>query len=327
MKRLHLWVAVAILASGSAVVRKLAEIGAANPIDGRNPISFCNVLFAGNVVALALILVGHRREWSRANLAKVARDEWVSMLGVAMLSVALAPALIFTALERTSVTSVVLLGRIEPPLVLALGALVLGDRLSRWGVIGALTVLAGVAASLLLQPMMDGLTFGRGEAFALMGAACLAVGTVLAKARLGKVPLGIFAGTRMVVGTVVFAIVVLTLFGPAHFVDIFAPQLWAWMLLYGGIVVTGGQLFWFSGLRSSSTLQVSIASSVSPVVAVLAAFAILGEVPMLAQLIGGAIMLSGIGMGLWSSTRPEATVGVPAGGSADHDRNGGFKGV
>ncbi len=327
MQRLHLWIAVAILASGSAVVRKLAAIGAANLIDGRNPISFCNVLFAGNLVALALILLVHRTEWSRDNLAKVSSNEWLSMVAVALLSVALAPALIFTALERTSVTSVVLLGRIEPPLVLALGALVLGDLLSRWGVIGALTVLAGVAASLLLQPMMDGLMFGRGEAFALLGAACLAAGTVVAKARLGKVPLGIFAGTRMAVGTVVFAVVVMTLFGPVHFIDIFAPRLWAWMLVYGGIVVTGGQLLWFSGLRRSSTLQVSMASSTSPVIAVLAAFVILGEVPMQAQLAGGALMLVGIGMGLWAATHDAASAPASTCGAADYDGNVGFKGV
>ncbi len=52
--RLYLWLAIVVLATSSAVVRKLTMIGAAAVEAGaRNPISYCNVLCAGNLVALA----------------------------------------------------------------------------------------------------------------------------------------------------------------------------------------------------------------------------------------------------------------------------------
>ena len=52
--RVYLLTAIIIFAAGSPVTRKLIEIGANNLVDGRNPISFCNVLFVGNLCALLL---------------------------------------------------------------------------------------------------------------------------------------------------------------------------------------------------------------------------------------------------------------------------------
>ena len=49
--RTYLWIAILIFAAAASVVARLVEIGEANLIDGRNPISFCNLLFAGNLVA------------------------------------------------------------------------------------------------------------------------------------------------------------------------------------------------------------------------------------------------------------------------------------
>ena len=47
----YLWLAIIIFGASSAVTRKLTEIGAQHFIDGRNPISLCNVLFVGNLCA------------------------------------------------------------------------------------------------------------------------------------------------------------------------------------------------------------------------------------------------------------------------------------
>ncbi|MEM7247035.1 MAG: DMT family transporter [Acidobacteriota bacterium] len=325
MRKLHLWIAVALLASASAVVRKLSEIGAMHPVDGRNAISFCNVLFAGNLVGLIVVAIVHRRDWCRETLARVTPSQWTVLSVTSLLSVALAPALTFTALERTSVTSVVLLGRIEPPLVLALAALVLGERLNAWGVVGALVALAGVAASLLLAPSMDGWNLGVGEVCALGGAACLAIGTILTKARLAEVPLGVFVTFRMALGTVVFAIVVAWLFGPEHFIDVLSPVLWGWMFVYGAVIVAAGQLLWFSGLRVSNTLQLTLATSVSPIIAILAAAIILGEKPMRSQWIGGAILLVGIALGARGAILAVKSARDTDG--TDVDRGVGFKGT
>ena len=99
-------------------------------------------------------------------------------------------------------------------------------------------------------------------------------------------------------------------------------------LLYGAVVVAGGQMLWYSGLRSSTTLQVTLASSLSPVIGVAAAYLVLGEVPMRAQFIGGAIILAGIALGVVASLRKgEQPAGAPCMSTAEFDRGVGFKGI
>ena len=86
-----------------------------------------------------------------------------------MLSGALAPALTFIALNLTAVNNVVLIGRIESHLILALSILILGDRVNLWVIAGAIVSFVGVALTIVLQAptadMMDmgGLTIGKGE--------------------------------------------------------------------------------------------------------------------------------------------------------------------
>ncbi|WP_017327525.1 hypothetical protein [Synechococcus sp. PCC 7336] len=63
---------------------------------------------------------------------------------------ALAPAPIFWVLELTTVNTVILLGRIEPPLVLA--AIVLQERVHPLVAAGAGLSFGGVVLTVLLQP-------------------------------------------------------------------------------------------------------------------------------------------------------------------------------
>ena len=92
---LLVWGAVVIFAASSAVARLLHDIGLANPMDGRNPISFCNVLFVGNLCAALTLLAFYRRSWTMQALRGLSRGDWISLAIVAPLSSALAPALIF----------------------------------------------------------------------------------------------------------------------------------------------------------------------------------------------------------------------------------------
>ena len=76
--------------------------------------------------------------------------------------------------------------------------------------------------------------------------------------------------------------------------DVSAPIVWQWMLLYGVVIVVGGQLAWFKGLKTTNASDVSLVSSISPVAGILFALIILGEVPTVAQYIGGAVIILGI---------------------------------
>lgn len=305
----YLWTAVFIFAASSAVTRKVTEIGEAHLVNGRNPISLCNVLFAGNLCALAVMLLIFGRQWNRRTLQQLTRSDWIVLGAIAVLSGALAPGLIFAALDQTNVTNVVLIARLEPPLTLALSVLLLRARVNVWTVAGSVVALVGVATIAFLSqsdtrvPLMGGLQVGLGEVQVAIAAVILASVTVISKARLQHIPIGIFNIAKVAVGTVVFFLLANILYGSHHFTDILSPFLWQWMLLYGSVIVVAGQLCWFAGLRGSTPADITLANAVNPIVAIAMAFFILGEVPTMAQYAGGTIIFVGIILSLIGSLR------------------------
>ncbi|NEP18122.1 MAG: DMT family transporter [Leptolyngbya sp. SIO4C1] len=300
--RVYLLLAILIFGAANAVIRKLTELGEQNLIGGdRNPISFCNVLFVGNLCALLLLIALYHRQWRRPLLRQIARKDWLIMAAVAILGAVVVPTLIFTALSITTVNNVILVGQIDTPLVLALSVWLLGDRVNPWIIGGAVLSFAGVALTVLIQPpgsemvaMGMGFEIGRGALLTLIAAVFKAVANLISKVSLQQIPLGIFSVFRMLIGTVVFFLAALVLYGPAHFMDVASPFLWRWMLFYAAVIVVGGQSFWFSGLKRSTAGEISLATAFNPLAGVLAAFLLLGEVPTVAQYIGGGVILCGI---------------------------------
>ena len=305
--KIYLWIAILIFGAASAVIAKLVMIGEGALLDGRNPISFCNVLFVGNVVAGVSLLIIFHREWQPSKLKELSPKQWLVQLALAGTSGALAPSLMFRAVEQTSVTNIVLIETIEIPLGLFLAWLLYREKSSWSAVIGAILALIGVATTIWLQmgqpsemmqqgQMRGGI--GLGETYATVGTFLLVFGAELGRKQLRTIPLGVFSVFRNIVGSIIFFVVTFLLMGPQHFVDLFRPVLWGWMALYGSIIVVCGQLCWFSGIKRVTPADISLASAFSPIAGVIFAFLILGEIPMIAQIIGGAIILCGIGIGL-----------------------------
>lgn len=309
--QIYLWIAVALFAASNSIVRKLTDIGIHHLIDGRNPISPCNVLFASNLCALMALIPFFRRQLNRHTLQAITYQEWSVLTLVSVLAGALAPALIFIALSQTMVSNVILVGRIEPPLILLLSVWLLHSQINRWEVIGTLVSLVGVVFTIAFQPppanslAMGAIHLGKGELLTLMGVSAAAIATVISKAKLGRIPLGIYTLARLVIATVVFFVLAIVLYGADHFRDVTSPVLWQWMLLYGIVIVAIGQLCWFRGLRASSTSEAALVNSFSPVAGLAAAYLILGEQPLFAHYIGGSIILLGLllnQIGIWNKT-------------------------
>jgi drug/metabolite transporter (DMT)-like permease len=296
----YLWLAILILGASSAVTRKITEIGAQHFIGGENPISLCNVLFVGNLCGLLALILIHRQQWDWANVMRLSRREWIGLVLVATLSGALAPGLIFQALALTPVTNVVLIGRLEPPLILALSIWLFKDRVSQLEILGAIAAFIGIALIILLQPVkstmmsMAGFHIGLGELLTAIGAIILAISTLISKKRLSQVPLGLYGMVRTGLGTIIFFVLALVLYGHDHFQGVLSPFLWQWMLLYGIVIIVVGQSLWITGLRATSVSAATIVSSFAPIIGILAAYLILGEVPTSAHYIGGSLTLLGL---------------------------------
>ncbi len=307
---IYLWLAIIIGASSGSVTRKVIEIGEHNLVNGNNPISVCNVLFVGNICAFAVMLPLFYQQLALKVVRQYTRKDWGSLIAIATLSGAIAPGLIFAALDNTNVANVVLIGRLESPISLALGVLFLRTSVNIWTVAGSIISFGGVVAIAffsssepIISTMGGMIELGSGEIQTAIAALILAVAGVLSKLGLRHIPLGFFSLFRTGLGTVIFFILAHYLYGAGHFVAVVSPLLWKWMLLYGAIIVAAGQLFFFAGLKQASFAEITLANSCQPLAAIAIAYLILQEVPTMAQYIGGGIILIGITLGAIGNLR------------------------
>ena len=299
------WVAVLIYAASNSIVSLLAEIGEQNQVMGRNVITYCNLLFVGSLMSLVPMGVMFWREWTMENLRKLTRGHWVILTVSAFLASALTPGLFFYALEHTTVTNVVLVGRIEPPLFLLAAWLILREKFEPWAFAAGLVALGGAVLMILMNNTDGGFEMGKGEIGALLATLSYIASTLVARTGLRGIPMGIFAIYRTVVGTIFYFFVALYLFGPLHFQDVLHPLVWQWVWIYAVIVVICGQFAWALALKNARSGDVSLATSFSPLAAILIAMVLLGEDPGPGLIPGGAIILLAVGLGQYGRLRSQ----------------------
>jgi len=300
------WGAVLIYAASNSIVSLLAEIGRQNPVMGRNAVSLCNLLFLGSLISLIPMAFMFWGDWTRENLRKLSRKDWGVLTLSAILSSALTPALFFIALDYTTVTNVVLIGRIEPPLFLLATWLILGEKLDPWAFAAGLVALVGAVVIILLKGDEAAFTFGKGEIATVFATLSFIASTIVTRLGLQGVPLGIFSIYRTVLGTIIYYFLALYLYGPNHFQDLLEPIVLKWVWVYAIIVIIIGQFAWNLGLKHARSGDVSLATSFSPLAALVIAMLLLGEDPGPGLIPGGLIILSAIGLGQVGRLRTKA---------------------
>ena len=326
--QVYLWIAILIFGASSSVTRKLTELGATQFVNGHNPISLCNVLFVGNVCALGLMLVVYRHQLTAENFGKISKLEWVNLTIVAILSGALAPAAIFRALALSPVNNIILLGRLEVPLILILSGFVLQERLNRYQKIGTFVVLIGIVVAVIgdrSDLSSSGFVVGNGEVLTIAAAIFSAIATLINKQKLSDIPVGIYGIFRTGLGSIVFFIFAIFLYGSGHFAEMFSPFLWQWMSIYGGIIVVVGQSLWITGSRKSALTVATIVSCFHPIAGMLFAYWILAELPTTLQVIGSIILLAGLLLSQIKSDR-QPKISQPSELHPGNRDGGGFSG-
>lgn len=331
---LLVWLAVLVYASSNSIVSLLADIGRQNPIMGRNAVTLCNLLFLGSLLSLIPMTCMFYKDWTLENVRALSRKKWAILSVSAMLSSAVTPALFFIALDYTTVTNIVLIGRIEPPLFLLATYFLLGEKLDPWAFSAGLIALLGAVLMLVMNSDMAAFTFGKGEIATVFATLSFIASTVVSRAALKRVPLGIFAIYRTVLGTIIYYFLAIYLYGALHFQDIFSAVVWKWVWVYALLVIVVGQFSWTFGLKYARSGDISLATSFSPIAALLIAMVLLGEDPGAGLIPGGVIILVAIGIGQYgrvreqkvelSSSRPRE---MNADGALEHEGRVNFKGV
>ena len=316
--RSFLWLGMLIFSAANSVIAKLGHLGAMHLVDGRNPISFCNVLFAANIIAGFTLYGIHRKVWNKENLSKLTKKDWWNLLFLAVLSGVLSPTLFFLGLMLTEVINVVLLSVIDIPLTLIFAWWIIKEKPTLGGVLSSIFSIAGIAVIFLLHQsfmpssmkmtminLPDGVLSRFLATLPFAGGLCIIAATFLisfsvqySKKVITTVPVGIFSVFRMIVGSIIFFIIVLALFGPAHFIDIFDPFLLEWMVFYGAVIIAFGLYIWYKGIQGTTTTDLSISNAFQPISGVIFAYFILQEIPDFGQIIGGIVIMLGIFIGL-----------------------------
>ena len=83
--QIYLLLAIIIFGASNPITKQLTEIGA-EKFPGENPISFCNVLFVGNICALLILIIIHTKQLKLQVFKQFSNQDWASMLTVAFLA-------------------------------------------------------------------------------------------------------------------------------------------------------------------------------------------------------------------------------------------------
>ncbi|MEL7499172.1 MAG: DMT family transporter [Planctomycetota bacterium] len=291
----YLSLAVALLLSALAtpLLKALVEKGGHLGIVKENAVSYCNIMFVGNLCSAAIVFLYFRPTNILKSFKNITTRCWKSLLANTLLANILSPIFVISALEDGGdLTTVILLLQTNSIFYALFAWVMFGEKISRKSLLGLGTIVLGV---LVLSSLPGSQPFGHSHIYTLLAAACRSLGSCLAKQVLeDESIMPAFLVLRNLIGAVGFFVLAIQMFGTGHFADAFSPGLWPLMLVYAGLVVVLAQLTWFRAVASLSSETLATWSTVVPVLAMFFAWLLVGELPDTTQWIGVVIIVGGL---------------------------------
>ena len=217
---------------------------------------------------------------------------WWRILLLGSLNIGIFQALLFVAAYRLPGGVAATAGAIQPLLVVLFSWILLNEKPSKRSIVAAIAGFIGVGL-LVLGPTarLDHV----GIVAAIAGAATMGLGTVLVKRWKRPVSLLVFTAWQLAVGGIVLLPIALVIEGPITHLS--TTNLLGFVYL--GLVGTGvAYALWFRGIDKLKASTVSYLGLISPVVATLIGFVLLHQAFTPIQLIGIAIVLMSVLIGL-----------------------------
>jgi drug/metabolite transporter (DMT)-like permease len=280
----------ALQALAAPVVALLVVTAESISTEVQDAVSYCNVLFVGNLCAGLLVMAMFGPRKISTSLQQLTPATWVKILGFAALA-ALLSALIFTALMHTMVTNAVLLARLGPVLFVIGSAIFIGQALLRSEWLGFGLIAFAVLAVVFVD---NDFAVNKGDLLILASAVVYAIVTMLSKHLLPQTGMPALIFARNFFSAIIFFIAAIILFGFDHFMHAFYGPLWGIMLVYALVIVIIGQATWYSGISRLTPASVARWTVMTPALAVGYAYLINGEVPSQVQLLALVLILAGI---------------------------------
>lgn len=278
---LPLVLAAAIL--GISVSGPLARLADAPPL----AIAVWRLVLSLLAVGAMLLWTGSWREWRTLSR----RDALVAVAAGAFLALHFWSWI--ASLSLTSIAASVLLVNLHPVVIVAGSALWLGERPTRMQVLGIVIALAG-AALVALGDANAGTNSARGNMLALVGA--VTVGLYYLAGRSLRQRISLWPYVALVYGACLVVLLVLALWQGTVLWPYAPREFTIFALIAIGPMLAGHTGFNWA-LKYVPAYVVSLALLAEPIGAGIIAWLALGEVPSVATVMGGAVVLVGLALG------------------------------
>ena len=227
------------------------------------------------------------------------RRDWGRLVLLSALNIGVFQALLFVAAYRLPGGLAAVVGAIQPLLVMALAWGVDGRRPARLALVASVLGVVGMAV-LLLSPRTVWEPVG--IAAALGGAACMALGTYLTRRWQprwhDRLPVLALTGWQLLLGGLMLAPVAWTFDAPLPALSLQQVLAYAYLCLGGALLAYA---LWFRGITRLSPVAVSSLGLLSPSMAVLLGWALLGQAISGWSLLGLLMVLASVLAVQWGS--------------------------
>jgi probable blue pigment (indigoidine) exporter len=274
----------ALALTGAAAAWGVATVIAKGALTEIPPLTLLPIQLGTSVVLLATVLVLQRR-----GLTFPAELRRLGLLGV--LNPGISYALGLIGLTYIAASLSVLLWATEPIMILLLAWLILGDRITKGVVIGALLALAGVLL-VVFEPGGQGQPVG--VALTLLGVAACAVYTVITKKwMVSESTLQVVALQQ--VSALTFAVLLLGVSAAAGYQATslsFSTEAWLSALASGALYYAAAFWLYLTGLRRINAATAGLYINLIPVFGIAASYVLLGERLSARQWFGAVLIVA-----------------------------------
>lgn len=216
---------------------------------------------------------------------------WWKSVVLGALNFTLFWAMLFVSAYRLPGGVAATVGAVQPLIVIALARLVLATPMRAAALFAGFAGMAGVALLVLTpQARLDPI----GIAAGLAGAASMACGTVMSRRWQPPVPPLTFTAWQLTAGGVLLLPLALVFDPPLPPLTMNAVAGFVWLGLVGGALT---YLLWFRGLARLGPAAISGLGFLSPLVAVLLGWLLLGQGLSLVQSIGAVVVVASVWLG------------------------------
>ena len=251
------------------------------------PLAFNATRVAIAAVALMLICIGGRMHWPSPRTV-------VALLALGVLGNGVYQVLFVEGIARTRAGDAALVLAASPAFIAIIGRIRGVERIGGRGVAGIGLSVTGIGLVVFgtAQAHVGQASF-LGDLLVLIGCVCWALYTVLLKPYTHDVNGLQLSALTMVGGAVPLAIIATPAVARVQWASV--PALgWASLLYSSILALVVAYLFWYRGVRVLGPTRTAIYGNLQPVIALLFAWATLGEAPTVWQVLGAGSIMSGI---------------------------------